>query len=50
MTYRPEEVLSEQVPEEHGAHMLNREQVNDHTNNIVEDDSTNTLIDYSFNV
>ena len=28
--YLPEEVLSEQLPEEHGA-MNNKEQVNDHT-------------------
>ena len=28
MTYRPEQVLSEQVPEEHGA-LINGEQVND---------------------
>ena len=54
-TYRLEEVLSEQVPEEHGA-MLNGEQVNDHieeddhTDNIVEDDGTNTLIHDAFNV
>ena len=43
-------MLSEQVPEEHGAPMLNGEKVNDHieeddhTDNIVEDDGTNTLI------
>ena len=50
-----EEVLSEQVPKEHGA-MNNGEQVNDHieeddhTDNIVEDDGTNTLIHDTFNV
>ena len=55
MTYRPKEVLSEQVQEEHGA-MLNGEQVNDpieednHSDNVVEDDGTNTLIHDSFNV
>ena len=55
MAYRPEEVLSEQVLEEHGA-MINGEQVNDpiekddHTDNVVEDDGTNTLIHDSFNV
>ena len=48
-------MLLEQVPEEHGA-MNNGEQVNDHIeeddyiDNIVEDDGTNTLIRYSFNV
>ena len=48
-------MLSEQVPEEHGA-MLNGEQVNDHiekynhTDNVVEDDGTNILIHDSFNV
>ena len=47
MTYRLEEVLSEQVPEEHVVPMLNGEQLND---NIEEDDATNTLIDDSFNV
>ena len=53
--YRPEEVLSKQVPDEHGA-MNNGEQVNDHieedghTDNIVEYDGTNTLIHDSFNV
>ena len=55
MAYHPEEVLSEQVPEEHGA-TNNGEQVNDHieeddhTDNIVEDDGTNTLIHDTFNV
>ena len=55
MTYRLEEVLSEQVSEEDGA-MKNGEQVNDHneeddhTDNIVEDDGKNTLIHDSFNV
>ena len=50
MTYRLEEVLSEQVPEDHGAPMFNGEQVIDHieedahTDNVVEDDGTNTLI------
>ena len=39
-TYRPEEVLSEQVPEEHGA-MINGEQVNDP---IEEDDHTDNVI------
>ena len=54
-TYRPEEFLSEQVPQEHGD-ILNGEQVNnhieedDHTNNVVEDYGTNTLIHDSFNV
>ena len=49
MAYRLEEFLSEQVPKEHGAR-INREQVNDpikeddHTNNVVENDGTNTLI------
>ena len=53
--YHPDEVLSEQVPEEHRAR-INGEQVNDHieeddhSNNIVEDDGTNTLIHDSFNV
>ena len=48
-------MLSEQVPEEHGA-MINGEQVNDpieyndQTDNIVEDDGTNTLIHDKFNV
>ena len=56
MTYRPEEVLSKQVPEDHGASMFNGEQVNDHieqddhTDNVVQDDGTNTLIHDSFNV
>ena len=42
MTYHPKEVLTKQVPEEHGA-MINGEQVNDptkeddHTDNVVED-------------
>ena len=55
MSYFPEDVLSEQVPEEHGA-MNNGEQVNDsieeddHTDNVVEDDGTNILIHDSFNV
>ena len=40
MRYRPEEVLSEQVPEEHGA-MNNGEQVNDH---IEEDDHTDNIV------
>ena len=48
-------MLSEQVPKEHGA-MNNGEQVNDpieeddHTDIIVEDDGTHTLIHDSFNV
>ena len=48
-------MLSEQVLEEHGA-MNNGEQVNDHieqdehTDNIVEYDGTNTLIHDAFNV
>ena len=56
MTYRPKEVISEQVPEDHGVSMFNGEKVNDHieqddhTNNIVEDYVTNTLIHDSFNV
>ena len=51
-----EEVLSEQVPEEHGVPMINEEHMNDHieedyhTDNVVEDDETNTLIHDSFNV
>ena len=55
MKYHQEEVLSEQVLEEHGA-MNNGEQVNDHIeenihiHNIVEDDGKNTLIHDSFNV
>ena len=55
MTYFLEDMLSEQVPKEHGA-MLNGEQVNnpieedDHTDNAVEDYGTNTLIHDSFNV
>ena len=55
MTYRLEDVLSEQVSKEHGV-MNNGEQVNDHieeddhTDNIVEDDDTNTLIHDTFNV
>jgi hypothetical protein len=55
--YRPDQqVLPEQVQEEHGAMNINGEQVNDHieedddTDNIVEDDVTNTLIHDSFNV
>ena len=50
-----EDMLSEQVLEEHGA-MNNGEQVNDHIeeddyiDNIVEDDGANTLIHYTFNV
>ena len=49
MTYHPEELISEQVPEEHRA-MINGEQVNgpieydDHIDNAVEYDGTNTLI------
>ena len=49
-------MLSEQVPEDHGASMLNGEQVNDHIeeddhiDNLVEDDGTNKLIHDSFNV
>ena len=51
MTYRTEEVLSKQVQDQdHGASMFNGEQVNDHTDNVVEDDGTNTLIHDSFNV
>ena len=56
MTYRLEEVLSEQVPEEHVLPMLNGEHVNDHieeddhNGNVVENDGTNTLIHDSFNV
>ena len=56
MAYHPEEVLSKQVPKEHGAPMLNGEQLNDHieeddhTDNIVKDDGSNTLIHDSFNV
>ena len=55
MTYHLEDELSKQVLEEHGA-MNNGEQVNDHieehdhTDNIVEDDDTNTLIHDKFNV
>ena len=55
MTYHPEEVLSEQVPEEHGA-MINGEQVNDHIeeddhiDKVVEYDGKNTLIRDLFNV
>ena len=49
MAYRPDEDISEHVLEEHGA-MINREQVNDPIDNIVEDDGTNTLIHDSFNV
>ena len=53
--YCPEEVLSEQV-QDHGACMFNGEQVNDHieqddhTDSVIEDDGTNTLIHDSFNV
>ena len=49
-------MLSEQVLEDHRASMFNGEQVNDHieeddhTNNVVEDDGTHTLIHDSFNV
>ena len=57
MTYRPEEVLSKKVPDQdHGASMFNEEHVNDqieqddHIDNVVEDDGTNTLIHDSFNV
>ena len=48
--YRLEEVISEQVPEDHGVSMFNGEQVNDrieeddHLDNVVEDDGTNTLM------
>ena len=48
-------MLSEQVSEDHGAYIFNREQVNDHieqddhTDNVVEYDGTNTLIHDSFN-
>ena len=55
IAYHPKEVLSEQVPEEHGA-MINGEQVNDpieendHIDNVVEDYGTNALIHDSFNV
>ena len=55
MTYRPEEVLSKIVLEDHGVSMFNGEQVNDHieeddhTDNVVED-GINTLIHDSFNV
>ena len=57
MAYRPEEVISKQVPnQDHRASMFNGEQVNDHiekydhADNAVEDDGTNTLIHDSFNV
>ena len=57
MTYHPEEVLLEQVPDQdHGASMFNGEQLNDpidqddNTDNVVEDDGTNTLIHDSFNI
>ena len=56
MAYLPEEVLSEQVPKDHGASMFNGEQVidhiewDDHNDNVVEDDGTNTFIHDSFNV
>ena len=50
-------MLSEQVQDQdHGASMFNGEQVNDHIeqddhiDNVVEDDGTNTLIHDSFNV
>ena len=49
-------MILEQVPEDHGASMFNGEQVNDHieqddhTDDIVENDGTNTLIHDSFNV
>ena len=52
---RSEDVLSEQVPKEHGA-MNNGEQVNDHieeddhTDDVVEDNGTNTFIHDTFNV
>ena len=56
-TYRPEEVLSEQVQDrDHGACMFNGEQVNDHieqddhVDDVIEDDGTNTLIHDSFKV
>ena len=55
MAYSPDEVLSEQVPKEHGA-MNNGEQFNDHIegddhiDSIVEDDDTNTLIHDTFSV
>ena len=56
-TYCLEEVISEQVQDQdHGASMFNGEQVNDHIeqddhiDNVVEDDGTNTLIHDSFNV
>ena len=48
--YHPEEVLSEQVLEDHGSSMFNGEQVIDHieedyhTDNVVEDDGSNALI------
>ena len=42
-------MLSEQASMDHRA-MNNEEQVNDHTEDIVEDDSTNTLIHDRFNV
>ena len=54
-TYHPEEVISEQVQEEHGD-MINGEQVNDpieeddHNDNVVEEYGTNTLIHDAFNV
>ena len=50
-------MLSEQVQDQdHGACIFNGEQVNDHIeqddhdDNVIEDDGTNTLIHYSFNV
>ena len=42
LAYRPEEVLSEQALEEHGA-MFNGEQVN---NPIEEDDHTDNVVEY----
>ena len=56
MAYHLEEVLSEQVPEDHGVSMFNGEHVidhieeDDHIDNVVEDDGTNTFIHDSFNV
>ena len=50
-------MLSEQVQDQdHGACMFNGEQVNDHieqddhADDVIEDDGTNTLIHNSFNV
>ena len=55
--YCLEEVLSEQVQDQdHGACMFNGEQVNDHieqddhADDVIEDDGTNTLIHDSFKV